>query len=120
MDIKNKKPSKLVYSTDLGEICSNCVNPIKECRCSASGMVILDGIVRVGRQTKGRKGKGVTVITGIDLGLKDLRNLAKELKQKSVSGGTIKGGVIEIQGDHRTTLIKVLKDKGYTVKSSGG
>ena len=72
------------------------------------------------RETKGRKGKGVSLITGVPLNDNDLRTLAKQLKQKCGSGGTVKNGVIEIQGDHRDTLMAELKKKGYTVKKSGG
>jgi translation initiation factor 1 len=79
-----------------------------------------DGVVRVGRETKGRKGKGMTVITGVPLHPEGLRDLAKQLKQKCGTGGTVKNGVIEIQGDHRDLLVAELQSKGYTVKRSGG
>lgn len=79
-----------------------------------------DGIVRVGRETKGRKGSGVTVITGIPLHLEGLENLASKLKQTCGTGGTVKHGVIEIQGDHRDLLVTELQQLGYTVKKSGG
>jgi len=76
--------------------------------------------VRVGRETKGRKGKGMTVITGVPLHPEGLRELAKQLKQKCGTGGTVKGGKIEIQGDHRDLLVAELQSLGYTVKRSGG
>ncbi len=79
-----------------------------------------DGIVRVGRETKGRKGAGVTVITGIQSHPDGLKQIAKELKQKCGTGGTVKNGVIEIQGDQRDLLVEELKNRGYTVKRSGG
>jgi translation initiation factor 1 len=79
-----------------------------------------DGVVRVGRETKGRKGKGVTLVSGVPLPPEELKTLAKELKQKCGTGGTLKDGVIEIQGDHRDALIELLKTKGWTVKRSGG
>ena len=79
-----------------------------------------DGVVRVGRETKGRKGAGVTVITGISSHLEGLKRIAKELKQKCGTGGTVKGNVIEIQGDHRDLLVHELSARGYTVKRSGG
>jgi len=79
-----------------------------------------DGIVRVGRETKGRKGKGMTVITGIPLHPQGLKELAKTLKQKCGTGGTIKGKTIEIQGDHRDFLVSELQSMGYAVKKSGG
>ncbi len=79
-----------------------------------------DGIVRVGRETKGRKGKGMTLISGVPLLPDELKKLAQELKKKCGTGGTLKDGVIEIQGDHRDALIELLKAKGWTVKRSGG
>ena len=79
-----------------------------------------DGVVRVGRETKGRKGAGVTVITGIPTHPEGLKQIAKELKQKCGTGGTVKNGVIEIQGDQRDQLVEELTRRGYTVKRSGG
>ncbi len=79
-----------------------------------------DGIVRVGRETKGRKGSGVTVITGIASHPEGLEKLAKQFKQQCGTGGTVKNGVIEIQGDHRDLLVVELQRLGYTVKRSGG
>ncbi len=79
-----------------------------------------DGVVRVGRETKGRKGAGVTVITGIPSHPEGLKQIAKELKQKCGTGGTVKNGVIEIQGDQRDALVEELSSRGYTVKRSGG
>ena len=79
-----------------------------------------DGIVRVGRETKGRKGAGVTVITGIPSHPEGLEKLAKQFKQQCGTGGTVKNGVIEIQGDHRDLLVKELSALGYTVKKAGG
>lgn len=79
-----------------------------------------DGVVRVGRETKGRKGAGVTVITGIPTHPEGLKQIAKELKQKCGSGGTVKGNTIEIQGDQRNFLVQELQNRGYTVKKTGG
>lgn len=79
-----------------------------------------DGVVRVSRETKGRKGKGVTVITGVPLAGPDLKDLAKDLKQKCGSGGTVKNATIEIQGDHRDTVIAALKGHGWIIKKAGG
>jgi len=76
--------------------------------------------VRVGRQTKGRKGKGVTVVTGVPVGQADLEKLARDLKKKCGSGGTVRDGVIEIQGEHRDKLVEELGRRGYTAKRSGG
>jgi translation initiation factor 1 len=74
----------------------------------------------VGRQTKGRKGKGVTVITGVPLPPAELKELGTQLKKRGGSGGTVKDGVIEIQGDHRDRLVEELSGRGWTVKRSGG
>lgn len=101
----------IVYSTDTGRIRPEKKEP---------GLPKGDGIVRVGRETKGRKGKGMTVITGVPLHPEGLRSLAKQLKQKCGTGGTLKGGKIEIQGDHRDLLVTELQAMGYTVKRSGG
>jgi len=79
-----------------------------------------DGIVRVGRETKGRKGAGVTVITGIPSHPEGLEKLAKQFKQQCGTGGTVKNGVMEIQGDHRDLLVAELQKLGYTAKLSGG
>ena len=79
-----------------------------------------DGVVRISRQTKGRKGSGVCLITGMDLGEAELKKLAKQLKKKCGSGGTVKPGVIEIQGDHREILVEALMKLGFKAKLSGG
>lgn len=82
--------------------------------------MIKDNIVRLMRQTKGRKGKGVTIIEGLPLLDEALKDLARDLKQKCGSGGTVKDGLIEIQGDHRDKLMKEFQSLGYTVKKAGG
>ena len=113
--------SSVVYSTRQGKTCPACSQPVAKCVCRKKKMVPEgDGIVRIGRETKGRKGKGVTLITGIPLDSDGLRSLAKHLKQKCGTGGTVKEGIIEIQGDHRDTLMEELKKQGYNVKRSGG
>ena len=116
------KNSRLVYSTEFGTMCPECNHPKNECRCRKKLKTVPkgDGIVRLMRETKGRKGKGVTLITGIPLSGEELKQLAKSLKQKCGSGGSIKNGVIEIQGDHRPLLEEELKKLGYTVKRAGG
>ncbi len=76
--------------------------------------------MRVGRETKGRKGKGVTVVTGVPLAGAELEELATRLKKRCGSGGTVHEGVIEIQGDHRDSLVAELGKLGYSVRRSGG
>ncbi len=111
----------LVYSTDLGELCPECGEPKGACICQqTSQLAVGDGVVRIKRQTKGRKGKGVSLISGLPLNEKQLLDLAKQLKKKSGCGGTVKDGVIEIQGDCRILLKDNLEKMGYNVKIAGG
>lgn len=114
--------SRVVYSTDQGRLCPDCNKPTANCICKQqqASKVVGDGVVRIHRETKGRKGKGVSLVKGIPLAEPALKKLAKELKQRCSTGGTLKDGVIEIQGDHRQTLQKLLTEKGYQVKISGG
>lgn len=113
--------SGIVYSTEHGKICPDCGKSIAQCVCRPKESVPKGGgIVRVSRETKGRKGKGVTLISGVPLHPDGLLALAKALKQTCGSGGTVKAGVIEIQGDHRDLLVDTLQKKGYTVKRLGG
>jgi translation initiation factor 1 len=121
MTPKKNKPGGIVYSTEFGRTCPACGRPVAGCACRRAGPSPKnDGIVRVGRVTKGCKGKGLTVITGIPLDDDSLAALAKQLKQKCGAGGTIKDGGIEIQGDHRDMLEEELKARGYKVKRAGG
>lgn len=110
----------LVYSTETGRTCPDCGLPVADCRCGSAAPPIGDGIVRVSRETKGRKGKGVTLISGLALSEKDLKTLAKKLKAKCGTGGTVKDFVIEIQGDQRDLLVPELEQLGYSVKRAGG
>lgn len=111
----------LVYSTDHGRMCPGCERPADQCICATDELIPAgDGIVRVQLQTKGRKGKGVTVITGAPAGKAELKRLGRELKARCGCGGTVKDGVIEIQGDKRDQVIDLLKAKGWQVKKAGG
>jgi translation initiation factor 1 len=116
--------SRLVYSTDKGALCPGCGEALEECRCKEiadeSRLTQLDGVVRIRRETSGRKGKGVTTLTGIPLKESDLKSLLKKLKQACGTGGALKEGVIEIQGDHRDKLKTLLEKEGFTVKLAGG
>ncbi len=114
--------SRLVYSDETGSTCLKCGQPLRKCQCNnkSTNSSRFDGIVRIQRETKGRKGKGVTLITGIPLTGDELKSLAKSLKQRCGTGGTIKNGVIEIQGDHRDLLLGLLQEKGWRVKKAGG
>ena len=116
-----RSKNKTVYSTDTNGFCNTCNKEQKRCKChSTSSTPSGDGIVRVGRQTKGRKGAGVTTITGIPLTGKELKDFVKKLKKKCGCGGTIKNEVVEIQGDQRDLLIPELEKTGWKVKRSGG
>jgi translation initiation factor 1 len=102
-------------------MCPACGRPVAECVCRKEKAAPQgDGIVRVSRETKGRKGKGVTLVTGVLLDEDGFQKLATELKRKCGAGGTVKEGVIEIQGDHRDLLVAELAKRGYTVKRAGG
>jgi translation initiation factor 1 len=80
----------------------------------------LDGVIRIRREVKGRRGKTATVVYGFDEKDGELQNLAKELKRQCGTGGSVKNGTIIIQGDHREKLVTELKDRGFNVKLAGG
>jgi translation initiation factor 1 len=113
-----------VYSTEHGDICPACRQPMNDCRCTAqvdeARLASLDGVVRIRRETGGRKGKGVTTVSGVPLPEAELKTLAKALKKRCGSGGAVKEAVIEIQGDHREVLKAELERLGYRVKLAGG
>ena len=117
-------PDRIVYSTDSGRIttCPTCGQPYKHCRCDPPVRPAKksDGIVRVMRDRKGRGGKTVTVITGVVASGEELSALAQQLKKLCGSGGTIKDGNIEIQGDHCDKVMAKLTALGYRVKRAGG
>lgn len=110
----------LVYSTDKGKLCEKCGAPDHAGACAKKDTIVGDGKVRIRRETKGRKGAGVTLITGIPLNENDLKDLHKQLKQLCGVGGTLKDGVLELQGDQREKLLKALANKGWDVKIAGG
>ena len=119
------KNNRLVYSTESGRICPSCRKSVSSCRCKKKKPqhqknVRVDNTIRVQREVKGRKGKTVTVIYGFDLDNEKLKYLAKELKRRCGTGGSIKNGRIIIQGDHRNTLLTELKSRGFKAKIAGG
>jgi translation initiation factor 1 len=121
MTVRHPRDRALVYSTELGRTCPACRRSLTECRCKANDHGVLgDGHVRVGRETKGRAGKGVTVITGLPLDAAGLAALATTLKKRCGSGGTVRDGVIEIQGDHRDVVVAQLATAGFKARKAGG
>lgn len=111
----------LVYSTESGRMCPACRQPVAQCVCHAHKPVATtDGIVRVSRETKGRGGKAVTLVKGLALDAPALTALGKQLKAACGTGGTVKDGVIEVQGEHCDRVIELLKKQGWTVKRAGG
>ena len=109
--MSKEKNSRLVYSTETGRV--------KEEKPAAS-LPSGDGIVRIRRETAGRNGKGVTTISGVLLDEAKLKDLAKALKVACGVGGSLKEGVIEIQGDQREKIKTELEKRGFTVKLAGG
>ena len=111
----------LVYSTDGGRMCPACRRPVAQCQCGTQAPVPAgDGIVRISRESKGRGGKAVTLVRGLELDAAALEAMAKKLKAACGAGGTVKDGVIEVQGDHREKVAELLKGQGLRVKLAGG
>jgi translation initiation factor 1 len=123
---------RLVYSSEQGRMCPECGRSERRCVCrgkaararidarkAEAAKAASDGIARVGRSTKGRKGKVVTTVTGLVLEDAALSELAGELKRRCGSGGAVKDGVIEIQGEHRDTLIEELERRGFETRRVG-
>lgn len=123
---------RLVYSSEHGRVCSGCGRSESRCQCRGKGARARmqaraaeetgrasDGVVRIGRSTKGRRGKVVTTIAGVPLAADALAALAGELKRRCGTGGALKDDVIEIQGDHRDTLVAELERRGFKVKRAG-
>lgn len=116
---------RLVYSTESGRICPSCGHPAAKCTCKKKktakkhSIYPNDGIVRIRRDVKGRKGKTVTAVFGVPLDDKKLHRFAKTLKRLCGAGGTVKDGIVLIQGDHRETLLNEIEKQGLTVKLAG-
>ncbi|MEI6703637.1 MAG: stress response translation initiation inhibitor YciH [Deltaproteobacteria bacterium] len=111
--MKGNSNNAIVYSTETGRI-----KP--ESSSNKPNLQRTDGTVRLQRQTKGRGGGTVIIISGLPLPISSLKDLAGELKKRCGCGGTVKDGIIEIQGDHRDTLMLELQARGYRVKPAGG
>ena len=120
--MKSSSLGGLVYSTETGRMCPACRPPLAHCACKAQAQAAPagDGVVRVSRQTKGRGGKSVTVVKGLALDAIALALLGKQLRTQCGSGGTVKDGVIEVQGDHVDTIVAALAKLGHQAKKAGG
>ncbi len=117
--------SRLVYSTGSGRICPDCGKNAQKCSCKRKkaklqSNIHFDEIIRIRRETKGHKGKTVTSITGFQENTDDLKQIAKKLKTSCGTGGSIKDGIIIIQGDHRQAIQSELQKQGFKVKLAGG
>jgi translation initiation factor 1 len=112
----------LVYSTEGGRMCPSCRRPLAQCTCRQAARAAPpgDGAVRVWRETKGRGGKAVTVVRGLALDAAGLVKLAQQLKAACGSGGTVKDGAIEVQGDHADKIVALLVQQGHAAKRVGG
>ena len=118
--MKSSSKGGLVYSTELGRTCPTCKRALARCACKPVTAHAGDGKVRVSRQTKGRGGKSVTLIKGLALDPVALVLLGKQLRMACGSGGTVKDGVIEVQGDHCELIMEVLGKHGHGAKRVGG
>jgi translation initiation factor 1 len=110
----------LVYSTESGRMCPGCRQALAQCTCGQKTVPQGDGTVRVSRETQGRGGKAVTVVRGVLVESAALTALGKQLKAACGTGGTVKDGVIEIQGDHVERVVSALQAQGFKVKRAGG
>lgn len=118
--MRRKRP-KPVYSTnpEVAKRCPRCDN--YPCTCPpARSLPPAQQVAHIRRETKGRRGKTVTVVRNLQLTAEDLKSLSKQLKQACGAGGTVKEGDIEIQGDHRDQVAAILQEMGYRTKFVGG
>lgn len=103
-------------------MCPECRRVLAQCVCKAMAKArpAGDGVARVTRETKGRGGKSVTIVKGLALDPVALALLGKQMRTACGSGGTVKDGMIEIQGDHCERVIEELKKAGHSAKRAGG
>ncbi len=120
--MRDRGSGGLVYSTEGGRSCPDCRKPVAHCICKAQAKSIAkgDGVVRVGRETKGRGGKTVTVVRGLDLDADALAGIGRRLRTACGAGGTTGEGVLEVQGDHCERVMAWLRSEGWVVKRVGG
>lgn len=118
--MKRSTSGGLVYSTDGGRMCPDCRQPVATCACAAQATPKGDENVKVSRQSKGRGGKTVTLVKGVALDPVALALLGKQLRTACGSGGTVKDGVIEVQGDHCELVMETLRKLGHEPKRAGG
>ncbi|MES2324023.1 MAG: translation initiation factor Sui1 [Pseudomonadota bacterium] len=118
--MKNTSTGGLVYSTETGRMCPVCRRALAQCACKAGTAMAGDGNVKVSVQSKGRGGKSVTLVKGLAMDGEALAALGKQLRTACGSGGTVKDGVIEVQGDHGEKVMDALKKLGHQPKRAGG
>lgn len=114
----SRKSRSIVYSTESGRICPGCQRALAACVCKSKSTSSGDGVVRIQRETKGRKGKGVTTVRGIPT--HEVADLGKRLRKQLGTGGSVKDGVIEVQGEHVQTLATALTALGYETRPRPG
>jgi translation initiation factor 1 len=122
-DLGALRDSAPVYSTETGRLCPGCGRPVAQCACNALAAASRpagDGVARVSRERQGRGGKVVTLVRGLPLDDAALAACAKRLRTACGAGGTVRDGVIEVQGDHRDRVAALLQAEGHKVKLAGG
>lgn len=122
MDKPKEKKLRIVYSTGLGSICPDCGNPVHICWCGKkeTSDPKCDGVIRVRRESKGRAGKTMTTISGVPLDMPGLKELSSKIKRRLGTGGAVKDGVIDIQGDRVEAVISELAREGFKANRTGG
>jgi translation initiation factor 1 len=122
MNLRKPGTGGLVYSTEGGRMCPQCRQPMAQCTCAAQARAAPrgDGAVRVSRDSKGRGGKTVTLVRGLPLDEAALQALGKRLRSACGAGGTVKDGVLEVQGDHCERVLAWLQAEGFAAMRAGG